>query len=91
MGKPNAPRTRQDQMPSRIEPCLALSVNKPPTGAEWTFEVKWEGYRLAVHKEPSAVRIITRGGHEWTERFPSIAARLRSYGAAKRLLFPARS
>ena len=29
---------------------------------------------LAVHIEPKAVRIITRGGHDWTDRFPAIAA-----------------
>jgi hypothetical protein len=42
-------------------------------GPEWSFEVKWDGYRLAVHIEPSGVRIITRGGYDWTERFPAIA------------------
>ncbi|SOC47132.1 bifunctional non-homologous end joining protein LigD [Rhizobium subbaraonis] len=60
-------------MPTRIEPCLALLVSRPPVGPEWSFEVKWDGYRLAVHREPSGVRIITRGGHDWTERFPAIA------------------
>lgn len=62
-----------DPMPARIEPCLALLVSKPPVGSEWIFEVKWDGYRLAVHKEPGGVRVITRGGHDWTERFPAIA------------------
>ncbi len=66
-------------MPSRIDPCLATLVPKPPAGSQWAFEVKWDGYRLAVHIEPSKVRIITRGGHDWTERFPSIA------GAASQL------
>jgi bifunctional non-homologous end joining protein LigD len=60
-------------MPARIDPCLALLVSKPPAGSEWIFEVKWDGYRLAVHKEPAGVRIITRGGHDWTDRFPVIA------------------
>jgi hypothetical protein len=41
---------------------------------QWVYEVKWDGYRLAVHKEPDGVRILTRGGHDWTERFPAIAA-----------------
>ncbi|MCA1408434.1 non-homologous end-joining DNA ligase [Ensifer sp. IC3342] len=31
------------------------------------------GYRLAIHIESGRVRIITRGGYDWTERFPSIA------------------
>ncbi|SOC37067.1 bifunctional non-homologous end joining protein LigD [Rhizobium subbaraonis] len=61
-------------MPARIEPCLALLVSKPPSGPQWSFEVKWDGYRLAVHKEPTGARVITRGGHDWTDRFPAIAA-----------------
>ena len=46
----------------------------PPRGEEWSYELKWDGYRLAVHIEPTAVRLITRGGHDWTHRFPQIAA-----------------
>jgi bifunctional non-homologous end joining protein LigD len=61
-------------MPSRIEPCLALLRSKPPVGRQWAFEVKWDGYRLAVHKELRGVRILTRGGHDWTHRFPLIEA-----------------
>lgn len=64
-------------MPARIEPCLALLKRRPPKGPQWTYEVKWDGYRLAVHIEPSGVRILTRGGHEWTERFPAILAEAR--------------
>ena len=48
-----------------------------PTGRDWLFEVKWDGYRLAIHIERKDVRIITRGGHDWTHRFPAIAAAAR--------------
>ncbi len=60
-------------MPSRVDPCLATLVDKPPKGPDWAFEVKWDGYRLAVHLEPGRVRIITRGGYDWTSKFPAIA------------------
>lgn len=61
-------------MPSRIEPCLALLKPAVPSGGDWLFEIKWDGYRLAIHIEPGQVRIVTRGGHDWTHRFPAIAA-----------------
>ena len=67
------PQLPLDPMPERIEPCLALLKAKPPSGPDWAFEIKWDGYRLAVHVEPTGVRILTRGGHDWTERFPAIA------------------
>ncbi|MDK1386399.1 non-homologous end-joining DNA ligase [Sinorhizobium sp. 8-89] len=63
-----------DPMPARVDPCLATLVDKPPKGQDWALEVKWDGYRLAVHVEPGRIRIITRGGYDWTERFPLIAA-----------------
>lgn len=69
---PAQPNLPLDPMPDRIDPCLALLKLKPPKGPQWTFEVKWDGYRLAVHIEPKGVRILTRGGHDWTERFPAI-------------------
>ncbi|MBB2678692.1 UNVERIFIED_ORG: bifunctional non-homologous end joining protein LigD [Rhizobium esperanzae] len=76
---PAQPQLSLDPMPARIDPCLALLKPRPPKGRQWAFEVKWDGYRLAVHIEPSGVRILTRGGHDWTDRFPAILA------AAKRL------
>lgn len=62
-----------DPMPERVEPCLALLAPEPPSGEDWAFEVKWDGYRLAVHIQRGQVRIITRGGFDWTSRFPTIA------------------
>jgi bifunctional non-homologous end joining protein LigD len=70
-----------DPMPDRVEPCLALLSAKPPTGPDWAFEVKWDGYRLALHLDSSRqVRILTRGGHDWTSRFPTIAHNIRDLG-----------
>lgn len=63
-----------DEMPARIEPCLAVLKSTPPEGPGWLYEVKWDGYRLAVHRDERGVRVTTRGGFDWTERFPSIVA-----------------
>jgi bifunctional non-homologous end joining protein LigD len=71
-----------DPMPARIEPCLAQLAKKPPKGEQWVYEIKWDGYRLAIHVEPGRVRVITRGGQDWTDRFPSIAAEARELGTS---------
>ncbi|MBY5849708.1 ATP-dependent DNA ligase [Rhizobium leguminosarum] len=83
---PAQPNLPLDSMPDRIEPCLALLKPKPPKGPQWAFEVKWDGYRLAVHIAPSKVRILTRGGHDWTGRFPAIAAEARRLPVATAIL-----
>ncbi|TBY80680.1 non-homologous end-joining DNA ligase [Rhizobium leguminosarum] len=69
---PAQPNLPLDPMPDRIEPCLALLKSKPPKGDGWVYEIKWDGYRLSVHVEPTRIRILTRGGHDWTDRFPAI-------------------
>ncbi|MGO4569347.1 non-homologous end-joining DNA ligase [Rhizobium sp. 2YAF20] len=83
---PQQPQLPFDPMPTRIEPCLALLKLTPPTGPEWAFEVKWDGYRLAVHIEPSGIRIISRGGHDWTNRFPAIAKAAKTLAVATAIL-----
>lgn len=83
---PSQPNLPLDPMPTRIDPCLALLKPKPPKGPQWAFEVKWDGYRIAVHIEPKGVRILTRGGHDWTHRFPAIAAEAAQLGAATAII-----
>jgi bifunctional non-homologous end joining protein LigD len=57
-----------------IEPCIPTRAPKPPSGADWVHEIKHDGYRLIVRREGTAVRLFTRRGHDWTERYPAIAA-----------------
>jgi bifunctional non-homologous end joining protein LigD len=83
---PAQPHLPFDPMPQRIEPCLALLKKVPPKGPDWAFEVKWDGYRLAIHIEPNGVRIITRGGHDWTHRFPVIAEAATKLGVGTAIL-----
>lgn len=73
-------------MPRRVEPCVATLVDVPPKGADWAFEVKWDGYRLAVHVEPQETRAITRGGYDWTKKFRSIVDEARELGHASMII-----
>ncbi|XUY29715.1 non-homologous end-joining DNA ligase [Agrobacterium sp. rho-8.1] len=83
---PAQPQLLFDPMPYRVEPTLAQLKAKPPRGSEWSWEVKWDGYRLAVHIEPQGVRILTRGGHDWTHRFPVIEQAARALGPATMII-----
>jgi bifunctional non-homologous end joining protein LigD len=44
-----------------------------PTGADWIHEIKHDGYRLRVEKDDERVRLISRGGQDYTKRYPLIA------------------
>jgi bifunctional non-homologous end joining protein LigD len=60
--------------PGFIEPCIPSLAAKPPFGPGWVHEIKHDGYRLIVHREGKAVRLFTRRGYDWTDRYPAIAA-----------------
>jgi bifunctional non-homologous end joining protein LigD len=36
-------------------------------------EIKHDGYRLIVRRDGKAVRLFTRRGYDWTDRYPAIA------------------
>jgi DNA ligase D-like protein (predicted ligase) len=55
-----------------ILPQLASPADEVPQGDQWIHEVKYDGYRCQVLLEPDRVRVITRNGHDWTDRYPSI-------------------
>jgi len=60
-----------------IEPCLPTVAKRPPTGPDWIYELKHDGYRLMVRREGDAVRVYSRRGSDFTLRFPRIAETVR--------------
>ena len=52
--------------------CLATATNAVPSGPDWIHEVKADGYRARLEIEDGRVRLMTRGGHNWTERYPLV-------------------
>jgi bifunctional non-homologous end joining protein LigD len=59
--------------PGFIEPALATTIEKVPSGARWIHEIKFDGYRVQVHLANEAVKVFTRRGNDWTKRFRKIA------------------
>ena len=62
-----------------VTPCLPTVAERPPSGPGWVHEIKHDGYRLQVHIRDRRVRLFTRTGVDWSDRYPWIvedAARL---------------
>jgi hypothetical protein len=55
-----------------IEPCLPSPADKPPSGSKWIHEIKHDGYWLMARRDPVGIRLITRRGNDWTERYPLV-------------------
>ena len=61
------------EMPDFVAPELATLADRPPSGAGWVHEIKFDGYRIALRVEAGKVTLRTRKGLDWTHRFPEIA------------------
>jgi bifunctional non-homologous end joining protein LigD len=66
-----------------IQPCLPSPADRPPSGLGWIHEIKLDGFRMMVRRDPAGVRLITRNGHNWTGRFPLIAEAAGRCGRAR--------
>ena len=40
-----------------------------PDGDDWLHEIKFDGYRTLARIDQGEVRLITRNGHDWTDRY----------------------
>jgi bifunctional non-homologous end joining protein LigD len=60
-------------MRSTYSPCLPTSGKAVPATSHWPHEIKYDGFRLIVHRDGDRARLLTRNGHDWTRRYPRIA------------------
>ena len=59
-------------MPAAIHPMLAESIDEPFDGADWLFEIKWDGYRAVAFIVDGKVRLVSRNQNELTGRYPEL-------------------
>jgi bifunctional non-homologous end joining protein LigD len=72
-GRSKSLRARKVPLPGFIEPCDPTLHERAPTGNEWVYEIKTDGYRAQVHLRDKRVTIYSRSGHDWTDEFAPIA------------------
>jgi bifunctional non-homologous end joining protein LigD len=59
--------------PGFVAPALATLRTTVPAAAGFVHEPKLDGYRLQAHLRDGRVTLYTRSGHDWTNRFRTIA------------------
>jgi bifunctional non-homologous end joining protein LigD len=60
-------------LPDFIPPSLATLRATAPSGPGWVHEIKFDGYRIQARLDHGEVRLLTRKGLDWTDKFPNIA------------------
>ncbi len=80
------PGARRAPLPAQPSPQLATLVRALPDGGDWLFEPKLDGYRLLCRVADGRAALLTRRGHDWTDRFPLIADAARALPCEAALL-----
>lgn len=63
-----------------VPPQLPTLRDAPPNGRDWLHEVKFDGYRIQARVHKHDVRLSTRNGNDWTDRYSSVAESLAKLG-----------
>jgi bifunctional non-homologous end joining protein LigD len=72
---------RPSKRPGLVKPCIPTLATRPPVGPAWVHEIKHDGYRLIARKQAGRVRLFTRRGFDWTDRYPRIVAAVAALSA----------
>jgi bifunctional non-homologous end joining protein LigD len=57
----------------RYKPMLATLETRVPHGEQWTYEVKFDGYRAVAYVHGGECRLVSRNDNDLTGRFPEVA------------------
>jgi ATP-dependent DNA ligase len=55
-----------------LEPQLARAAKELPSGTDWRYEPKWDGFRTLVFRDGGEVRLQSRNGRPMERYFPEI-------------------
>jgi bifunctional non-homologous end joining protein LigD len=81
-----AKKSAGSPLPDFVPPSLATLRATAPSGPGWVHEIKFDGYRIQAHLDRGDVRLLTRKGLDWTERFAAVARAISGLPAETALL-----
>jgi bifunctional non-homologous end joining protein LigD len=68
-------------LPLTLQPQLATLVDAPPPDAgEWTYEIKFDGYRILSRMDGEKIQLFTRNGNDWSHKLPHLVKAIGEMG-----------
>ena len=67
-------------------PMEAKSVEKVPTGPEWQYEPKWDGFRCLAFRDGDSIALQSKAGEPLERYFPEVVEALLALGARRFVL-----
>jgi bifunctional non-homologous end joining protein LigD len=80
------PGARKAKLPGFVSPQLATLVKEPPSGDKWLHELKFDGYRMLCRIDRGRVRVWSRNGKDWTEKFQNVVEAVKSLKTTSAIL-----
>jgi bifunctional non-homologous end joining protein LigD len=71
---PRARTPPKSPLPDFVPPQLCRAVERPPGGAGWAHEIKFDGYRMQLRIVGGGATLKTRKGLDWSDKFPAVIA-----------------
>ena len=68
------------------DPAAAVNAGGPMDLSNFSFEIKYDGYRLIAGKAASDVKLFSRAHNDWTDRFKPIAEAMKNLSAREAVL-----
>ena len=68
-------------LPDWIVPQLAKLAETVPEGDQWAHEIKLDGYRMHGRLDRGQVKLLTRTGLDWSEKYPTTVKALKAISA----------
>lgn len=65
---------------------LAKLVEKVPDEDGWLYEVKYDGYRIVAFAQSGKVRLMTRNGYDFSDRFRALAKEIAAFSAGRAMI-----
>jgi bifunctional non-homologous end joining protein LigD len=82
-GRPTIPDAALKELPKAkprfIEPMKARLVDDPPAGGDWSYELKFDGFRVCAVKNGAQINLVSRNGNELRTRFPEVVEALKEF------------
>lgn len=72
---------KTSSFPGFIEPMLANAVKEPFDKENWIYEHKLDGYRIIATRFKNEVKLFSRNGNLYNDKYPAIAEALNSIRA----------
>jgi len=74
------------EVPTSLEPMLAQLSGEIPTGPEWVYEPKWDGFRCLAFRDGDEVALQSKAGQPLARYFPELVEAIRGVPAPRFVL-----